>query len=141
MTDQQISGNIARFICFRMFFNARFYYPVFALFFLEHGLTWVEFGILNGIWAISIILLEVPSGALADTIGRKKLSLVAALCMVILVSTLFIVQDGIAGLPVSYILLPAQMEKSRFEPKMDMMISHGHIILSLTGKKMPTLNG
>ena len=39
--------------------------------FLEHGLTWEEFGILNGIWAISIILLEVPSGALADTIGES----------------------------------------------------------------------
>ena len=95
MTDQQISGNIARFICFRMFFNARFYYPVFALFFLEHGLTWVEFGILNGIWAISIILLEVPSGALADTIGRKKLILVAALCMVIeMLALLLAPMDG-----------------------------------------------
>ena len=52
-------------------FQRRFYYPVFALLF-EHGLTWEEFGILNGIWAISIILLEVPSGALADTIGRKS---------------------------------------------------------------------
>ena len=54
-----------------MFFNARFYYPIFALFFLEHGLSWVDFWILNGIWAATIILLEVPSGALADTIGRK----------------------------------------------------------------------
>ena len=83
MTDKQVQGNISRFICFRMFFNARFYYPVFALFFLEHGLSWEEFGILNGIWAISIILLEVPSGALADTIGRKRLIVIAALCMVI----------------------------------------------------------
>ena len=66
-----------------MCFNARFYYPVFALFFLQHGLTWEEFGILNGIWAISIILLEVPSGALADTIGRKRLIVIAAICMVI----------------------------------------------------------
>ena len=56
---------------------------VFALFFLEHGLSWEEFGILNGIWAISIILLEVPSGALADNIGRKRLIVIAALCMVI----------------------------------------------------------
>ena len=87
MTDKQVQGNISRFICFRMFFNARFYYPVFALFFLEHGLSWEEFGILNGIWAISIILLEVPSGALADTIGRKRLIVIAALCMVCLVYT------------------------------------------------------
>lgn len=83
MTDKEVRANVRRFICFRMFFNARFYYPVFALFFLEHGLTWEEFGILNGIWAVSIIFLEVPSGALADTIGRKRLLVGAALCMVI----------------------------------------------------------
>ena len=75
--------NLKFFICFRMFFNARFYYPVFAIYFLEHGLTWEQFGILNGIWAITIILLEVPSGALADTLGRKRLLVLAGLCMIV----------------------------------------------------------
>ena len=93
--DRQVQGNLARFIYFRMFFNARFYYPVFALLFLEHGLTWEEFGILNGIWALSIILLEVPSGALADTIGRKRLIVLAALCMMIeMLALLFAPMDG-----------------------------------------------
>ena len=83
-------GNLKRFICFRMFFNARFYYPVYALLFLEHGLTWEEFGILNGIWAVTIICLEVPSGALADTIGRKKLMVFASFCMLIEMLTLLL---------------------------------------------------
>lgn len=83
-------GNLKRFICFRMFFNARFYYPIYALLFLEHGLTWEEFGILNGIWAITIICLEVPSGALADTLGRKKLMVFAAFCMLIEMLTLLL---------------------------------------------------
>ena len=81
--------NLRFFIIFRMFFNARFYYPVYAIFFLRHGLTWEDFGILNGIWAITIILLEVPSGALADnTIGRKKLLVFAGVCMIIEMLTL-----------------------------------------------------
>ena len=80
--SQRANANIRRLICIRMFFHARFYYPVFFLFFLEHGLTLVDFGILNAIWAITIIVLEVPSGALADTIGRKKLIIFAAICMV-----------------------------------------------------------
>ena len=75
--------NLRLFICFRMLFNARFYYPIYALLFLEHGLSWEEFGILNGIWAITIIVLEVPSGALADTLGRKKLLVLAAVCMMV----------------------------------------------------------
>ena len=83
-------GNLKRFICFRMFFNARVYYPIYALLFLEHGLTWEEFGILNGIWAITIICLEVPSGALADTLGRKKLMVFAAFCMLIEMLTLLL---------------------------------------------------
>jgi MFS family permease len=78
-----------------MLFNARFYYPVYALLFLQHGLSWEDFGILNGIWAITIILLEVPSGALADTLGRKKLMVLAAICMVIeMLALLFAPMNG-----------------------------------------------
>ena len=87
--------NLKLFICFRMFFNARFYYPVFAIYFLEHGLTWEQFGILNGIWAITIILLEVPSGSLADTLGRKSLLVLAGICMALeMLALLFAPMDG-----------------------------------------------
>ena len=92
---QSADQNIQRFICFRMLFNARFYYPVYALLFLEHGLSWEDFGILNGIWALTIILLEVPSGALADTLGRKKLLILGAICMVVeMLALLFAPMNG-----------------------------------------------
>ena len=99
ITEAEIRAkrNLKLFICFRMFFNARFYYPIFAIYFLEHGLTWEEFGILNGIWAITIIMLEVPSGALADTLGRKKLLVLAGACMVIeMLALLYAPMDGSA---------------------------------------------
>ena len=92
---QKAEKNLRSFICFRMLFNARFYYPVYALLFLQHGLSWEDFGILNGIWAITIILLEVPSVALADTLGRKKLMVLAAICMVIeMLALLFAPMNG-----------------------------------------------
>lgn len=75
--------NIRRFIAFRVFFNARFYYPVFTVLFLDFGLTIEQFALLNVIWAISIVCLEVPSGALADTIGRRPLVIAAAAIMVV----------------------------------------------------------
>ncbi len=75
--------NVRAFTVFRMFFNARFYYPVYALLFLDYGLTLEQFGILNGLWAATIVLLEVPSGALADTLGRRKL-LIGAGCIMVL---------------------------------------------------------
>ena len=99
ITEAEIRAkrNLKLFICFRMFFNARFYYPIFAIYFLEHGLTWEEFGILNGIWAITIIMLEVPSGALADTLGRKKLLVLAGACMIIeMLALLYAPMDGSA---------------------------------------------
>lgn len=75
--------NIRLFIAFRIFFNARFYYPVFSIFFLDFGLSLSQFAILNSVWAATIVLCEVPSGALADTVGRKNLMVFTGILMVI----------------------------------------------------------
>ena len=81
--DKIAQRNVRAFTLFRMFFSARFYYPVYALLFLDYGLTLEQFGILNGIWAATIVLLEVPSGALADTLGRRKLLIATGIFMVL----------------------------------------------------------
>lgn len=75
--------NLPLFIAFRLLFNARFYYPIFAVIQLDYGLTLPQFAILNAVWAVSIVLLEVPSGALADKIGRKRMVVFAAILMVL----------------------------------------------------------
>jgi MFS family permease len=56
---------------------------VLAILFLDLGLTLDQFVLLNLIWAGTIFLFEVPSGALADTVGRKKLLVAAAALMVL----------------------------------------------------------
>lgn len=76
-------GNRRRFIAFRVLFNARFYYPVLAVLFLDLGLTPTQYTLLNFVWAVVIVLAEVPSGALADRIGRRPLIVGAALCMLL----------------------------------------------------------
>ena len=73
--------NIRLFIAFKVLFNSRFYYPVFTILFLDFGLTVAQFSILNAAWAATIVLAEVPSGALADIIGRKRLLVFATLTM------------------------------------------------------------
>ena len=75
--------NIRLFIAFRVFFNCRFYYPVFTILFLDYGLTLEQFALLNATWAATIVLLEVPSGALADTLGRRNLLVFTGMLMVI----------------------------------------------------------
>lgn len=90
--------NIQLFIAFRILFNCRFYYPVFTILFLDYGLTIEQFAILNTVWAITIVCAEVPSGALADILGRKQLLVATSLFMV--------VEMGIiAFIPVSNITL------------------------------------
>jgi len=74
--------NVRRFIAFRAFFNCRFYYPVFTILFLDYGLTIEQFALLNTVWAFTIVLAEVPSGALADLIGRKRLLVATAWLMI-----------------------------------------------------------
>jgi MFS family permease len=75
--------NVRLFVAFRILFNARFYYPVFMVMFLDFGITVEAFALLNAVWAAAIVLLEVPSGALADLIGRRRLVVAGAALMVI----------------------------------------------------------
>ena len=75
--------NAALFVWFRLLFNCRFYYPVYTILFLDFGLNLTQFAALNVAWALSIVLLEVPSGAMADVIGRRNLVVLSAVLMVI----------------------------------------------------------
>ncbi len=90
--------NIRLFIAFRFFFNARFYYPVFTILFLDFGLTIEQFALLNTVWAITIVCAEVPSGALADILGRKYLLVTTSLLMVAEMSLLAFVPLGNSSL-------------------------------------------
>jgi MFS family permease len=86
--------NVRLFIWFRIFFNCRFYYPVFAVLFLDYGMTVEQFSLLNVGWAAAIVLLEVPSGALADLLGRRAMIMAASLFMVLEMALLALVPLG-----------------------------------------------
>lgn len=66
-----------------MLFNARWYYPVLAVLFLDLGLTIGQYAMLNVAWAAAIVGLEVPSGVLADRFGRRRMVVLAAVLMVV----------------------------------------------------------
>jgi MFS family permease len=82
MDPQTIAKHNARtFILYRILFRARFYYPVFTLLFLDFGLSLSQFAILNSVWALTIVLFEIPLGGLADTIGRRKIVILSAILL------------------------------------------------------------
>jgi len=100
-----VLSNVRRFIAFRAFFNSRFYYPVFTILFLDYGLSIEQFAILNTVWAFTIVLAEVPSGALADLIGRKQLLVTTSILMIAEMALLAFVPLGNSSLIFSVFLV------------------------------------
>ena len=87
-------ANVRFFLAFRGLFNARFYYPVLAVMFVDLGLTLDQFALLNVAWAGSIVAFELPLGAWADKIGRRPLIVGAAALMVVEMAVLAFAPTG-----------------------------------------------
>ncbi|MCG8571186.1 MAG: MFS transporter [Spirochaetes bacterium] len=64
-------------------------YAIIRLYYLERGLTLLQIGNLVAVWAVFVVVFELPTGGLADAIGRKKLYLISLL--VFLISTLLLI--------------------------------------------------
>jgi len=95
MSTEGTSKNPGRYVWFTTLYNARAYYPILAILFLDLGLTLDQYVMLNLVWAATIFLFEVPSGALADTLGRKTLLVTASVLMIVELSCLlFAPKDG-----------------------------------------------
>jgi MFS family permease len=90
----RLAENARWFVWFRVLFNCRFYYPIFTVLFLDLGLSIGEFAGLNVLWAATIVLCEVPSGALADQVGRRRLVVWASWLMVAEMATLCLMPAG-----------------------------------------------
>jgi len=68
---------ILRFYLYSFFKNLRFADPFLVLFFLDRDLSYSAIGLLLGLQHLVAVLLEFPSGVLADRWGRRR---VTALC-------------------------------------------------------------
>ena len=97
--------NVRLFIAFKVLFNSRFYYPIFTILFLDFGLTVAQFSLLNAVWAATIVLAEVPSGALADITGRKPLLVFATTLMVVEISIISFVPTSNMTLVFAFFLI------------------------------------
>ncbi len=52
--------------------NLNFFEPFLLLFFLEKGFSYLQIGVLYSIQSISTNLLEIPTGIMADAMGRRR---------------------------------------------------------------------
>ena len=73
--------------------NLRFFEPFLILFFLEKGISFLQIGTLYAIREILINILEIPSGVVADAIGRKR-SLIFSFLFYIVSFVIFFASDS-----------------------------------------------
>ncbi len=62
---------------------SRFFLPVLALFYVANNVSIEQFGIILGIFSLTIFALEIPTGVLSDFIGRKNTLIISKSCYVI----------------------------------------------------------
>ena len=61
-----------KFCLYGFFKNLRLFDAFLILYLLENDLTFVQIGLLYSIREIALAITEIPSGVIADTLGRKK---------------------------------------------------------------------
>ncbi len=66
-----MEGNVKKYYLAMFFRNLWISMPVGIIYFQERGLSFLEMGLLEAIVSAIIFLTEIPSGAFADTFGRK----------------------------------------------------------------------
>lgn len=68
----KLKKNIQKLYLFKFLGAFTLFTPVIVLFFQENGLSMTEVMVLQSAYSVAVIGLEVPSGYIADTFGRRK---------------------------------------------------------------------
>lgn len=85
MQEQTFERNLQyyKFCAYGFLKDLRFYEPFLMLFFLEKGLTFFQIGGLYAAREVFINILEIPSGLLADVMGRKRTMIASFLAYIV----------------------------------------------------------
>lgn len=93
--SNKLRQNLWKFYLYNIFSSMFFFVPIMVLFWQDNGLSLTEVMLLQSIFAICTVILEIPSGYFADLFGRKKSLLVASITGLL---AIFIYSIGISFL-------------------------------------------
>lgn len=85
-----------------------FIYPIYVLYLLSNGLSYAEVGVIGSVQGVIIVAGEIPTGYVADRIGRRNSLLVAQLLFVASVVGM-IVSESLPAFVVAFGLLSLGM--------------------------------
>ncbi len=83
-----IKSNIWKYYLTTALVNFAFFIPIIQLFYLDNNLTITKIAFLGVIWNLIRIILEVPSGILADKWGRKKALIISSIFAILQITLL-----------------------------------------------------
>jgi hypothetical protein len=78
-------------------------YPLYALLFADHGLSDAAISVLFGLWSLTSLVLEVPSGAWADVTSRRRM-LAASGALTAVAFALWVLAPSTASFAVGFVL-------------------------------------
>ncbi|HEY6599684.1 MAG TPA: MFS transporter, partial [Pseudomonadales bacterium] len=99
VTADQLRHNINRTLAFGFFQVFLVLMPVIVPFFESRGLTMQQIFLLQAVFAVVVLVMEVPSGYAADILGRRVTLLVGSV-FIALGHSMLLFADGFAGLVV-----------------------------------------
>jgi MFS family permease len=82
-TDTRLARDLSLFRVYRLLSTSYLFLPVLVTFFLARGLDFTHIALLNSVYALTAIVFEVPTGALADRFGRCRAMMLGSLLMAI----------------------------------------------------------
>jgi predicted MFS family arabinose efflux permease len=81
--DARLSVHLQLFHVYRLLSTSYLFLPVLITFFVSRGLDFTHIALLNSVYALTAIIFEVPTGALADRFGRCRAMMLGSLLMAI----------------------------------------------------------
>ncbi|WP_336084717.1 MFS transporter [Nocardia sp. SSK8] len=102
-----------------LFRGTRDLLPIYALYgvlFADHGLSTAQISLLLAVWSVTAFVLEVPSGAWADTVSRRAL-LIASCLLQGTCFALWMIAPSFAGFALGFVVwgIAGALESGTFE--------------------------
>ncbi len=76
-------ANVWKNYCYTVLVNLRFTNGIWMLYLASRGMSLLQLGLLEGIFHVTSLVMEIPTGAIADLYGRKNSRLLGRFCSVV----------------------------------------------------------
>lgn len=86
LETKKLESNLWKIYLVMMLRNLVFFVPVCVLFWQDNGLNMTQIMILQSLYAIGTVVLEIPTGYIADIYGRKKSLIYSAIAFFVAIS-------------------------------------------------------